>query len=313
MSFQRWKTFLIMKLLAILILGFTLQSVAVDLQAQNKRLTLQFENASLKEILQKLEDQSDFSIIYKDESINAVDNISGNFKEEKVVDLLDKILQNTSLKYTIEGQTIIILPRNNPSVVEQQKSVSGKVTDATGGSLPGVSVVVKGTTIGIITDTGGKYSLSNIPENAIIQFSFIGMKSQEVKVGAQSVINITLEDETIGIEEVVAIGYGTVKKSDLTGTVTSVKTEKTADIPNTNILQSLQGSVAGLSVATTDRPGENPAVNIRGLNSLSAGNSPLIVVDGIIYNGSLNDFNANDIEKVDVLKDSSASAVYGSR
>jgi TonB-dependent SusC/RagA subfamily outer membrane receptor len=122
-----------------------------------------------------------------------------------------------------------------------------------------------------------------------------------------------MEEETIGIEEVVAIGYGYIKKSDLTGTVSSVTTEKTMDIPNTNVLQAIQGSVPGLSVTTPDRPGESPSVRIRGINSLSAGNTPLIVVDGIIYNGSLNDFNVNDIEKIDVLKDASAAAVFGSR
>jgi TonB-linked SusC/RagA family outer membrane protein len=313
MSFQRWKTFLIMKLLAIFILGFVLQSFAVDLQAQNKRLTLQFENASLKEILQKLEDQSDFSIIYKDELINAVHNISGNFKEEKVVDLLDKILQNTNLKYTLEGQTIIILPKNNPSVTEQQKSVSGRVTDSTGGSLPGVSVVVKGTTNGMITDAGGKYSLTNIPENTILQFSFIGMKSQEVKVGAQSVINIKLEDETIGIEEVVAIGYGTMKKSDLTGSVVQLKTQQFETQQASNLLQYLTGTVAGVTVNNSTSAAGSSAIEVRGPTSLNANNAPLIVLDGVIFNGNINDISPSDIESIDILKDASSSAVFGAR
>ncbi len=313
MSSQRWKTFLIMKLLAIFILGFVLQSFAVDLKAQNKRLTLQFENASLKEILQKLEDQSDFSIIYKDELINAVNNISGNFKEEKVIDLLDKILQNTSLKYTLEGETIIILPRNSPSVAEQQKSIAGKVTDSSGGSLPGVTVVVKGTTNGTITDVDGKYSLSSIAENSILLFSFVGMKPQEIAIQGKKIINIILEEETVGIEEVVAIGYGTMKKSDLTGSVVQVKAKQFETQQAANLLQYLTGTVAGVTVNNSTSASESTAIEVRGPTSINANNSPLIVLDGVIFNGSINEINPSDIESIDILKDASSAAVFGAR
>jgi TonB-linked SusC/RagA family outer membrane protein len=314
MSSQRWKTFLIMKLLALFILGFALQSFAVDLQAQNKRLTLQFENASLKEILQKLEDQSDFSIIYKDELINAVSNISGNFKEEKVVDLLDKILQNTSLKYTLEGETIIILPRNSPSVAEQQKSISGKVTDSSGGSLPGVTVVVKGTTNGTISDADGKYLLSNIAENSILLFSFVGMKPQEILVTGKSTINVELAEETIGIQEVVAVGYGTMKKSDLTGAISSISSKDLNSIQASNVVEQAQGKLAGVDVVSSNgSPGSDQTIRIRGNRSITATNNPLFVVDGIPTSQGIGDFNPGDIESMEILKDASAVAIYGSR
>lgn len=194
-----------------------------------------------------------------------------------------------------------------------QKSVTGTVTGDDGTPLPGVTVVAKGTTTGSVTNMDGIYSFQ-LPDQATkLQFSFIGMKTQEVEIGNQTTINVTMEADVIGLEEVIAIGYGTMKKSDLTGTVSRVNTSKTIDLPNLNVLQSLKGSVAGLSVGTPDRAGEEPSLKIRGTNSLSAGNKPLIVVDGIIYNGSLNNLDINDIESVDVLKDASAAAVYGSR
>ncbi|MDX1284300.1 MAG: SusC/RagA family TonB-linked outer membrane protein, partial [Draconibacterium sp.] len=195
----------------------------------------------------------------------------------------------------------------------QQKSVTGTVTDSANEPLPGVSIVVKGTTSGTVTNVDGFFNL-NVPANAeTLLFSFIGMKIQEVEIGNQTTINVTLEPVVIGLEEVIAVGYGTMKKRDLTGTVSRVTTDKTIDLPNLNVLQSLKGNVPGLSVGTPDRAGEEPSLKIRGTNSLSAGNKPLVVVDGIIYNGSLNSIDINDIESVDVLKDASAAAVYGSR
>ena len=194
-----------------------------------------------------------------------------------------------------------------------QNVVTGTVTADDGAPLPGVTVFVKGTTTGAVTNIDGFYTFELPAKATTLQFSFIGMKTQEVEIGNQTAISVTMEADVIGLEEVIAIGYGTMKKSDLTGTVSRVTTDKTIDLPNLNVLQSLKGNVPGLSVGTPDRAGEEPSLKIRGTNSLSAGNKPLVVVDGIIYNGSLNSLDINDIESVDVLKDASAAAVYGSR
>jgi len=314
MSFRRWKIFLIMKLLAISILGFILQSNALDTQAQNKRLSLQFENKSLKEVLLKLEDQTEFSFIYKDEMINPINKVSGNFKDEKVTDLLNKVLQNTGLTYMIEGRAIVILSNDSETIIEQQKSISGKVTDSTGAGLPGVSVVVKGTITGVITDMDGKYSLPKVPENAILQFSFVGMKSQEIAVENKTTINVTLDEESIGIEEVVAIGYGTARKKDLTGALTRINADDKSTLPNINAVQTMRGSVAGLRVTDSGKAGSDGTILIRGNRSITAGNDPLIVLDGIpMVGGKLSDISSNDIESIDILKDASSAAIYGSR
>jgi hypothetical protein len=197
-SFLRWKTFLIMKLLAVFILGFLMQSYAVVTNAQNKRITLRFENSTLKEVLQKLEDQTEFSFIYKDELVNSAGRVNEDFRDEKVTDLLSKVLENENMTYIINGRVVVIMPNDVElqNSQQQKKSVTGKVTDSSGATLPGVSVVVKGTTLGVITDANGKYSISNVPENATLHFSFVGMKTQEAMVGTKNSLNIVMAEET---------------------------------------------------------------------------------------------------------------------
>lgn len=196
---------------------------------------------------------------------------------------------------------------------QQGIKVTGTVTDQAGVSVPGVSVVVKGTTNGTITDSNGHYSLSNVSENATLQFSFVGMKAQEVAVEGKTAINISIEEETIGIEEVVAVGYGTMKKSDVTGSIVRADLSKLQESPNISLGQSLQGTVPGLNVGAVNTAGSDPSITIRGRTSISGGQSPLIVLDGIVYRGNLVDINPNDIESIDVLKDASAAAIYGSQ
>ena len=312
MSFHRWKTFLIMKLLLVLILGFVIQSYAVETQAQNTRLSIRFENNTLKEVFQKLKDQSEFSFVYKDELINSNNKITGNFSEAKVTDLLDKVLRNTGLTYLVKGRAIVILPDDSEILAEQQKTISGKVSDSSGASLPGVSVVLKGTTTGTVTDANGKYSLTNVQANSTIQFSFVGMKTKEVQVEGKSTINVILEDETVGIEEVVAVGYGSMKKSDLTGSISSVKTEGLASIPVRSATEGLQGKVAGVTITSTGgSPGSAPSVRIRGIGTVN-GNDPLYVVDGFPQT-DIGWLNQSDIASMEILKDASAEAIYGSR
>ena len=189
---------------------------------------------------------------------------------------------------------------------EQQKTISGKVTDTTGAGLPGVSVLVKGTTSGIVTNTDGKYTIAKVAENAILQFSFVGMKTQEIKVGTQTSINVVLDEETVGLEEVVAVGYGTQRKGNLTGSISSVKTEKLTMTPVANVSNGMVGQLPGLvAKQTSGQPGADAAnISIRGF-----GNA-LVLVDGVESN--YNNIDANQIESVSILKDGAAS-IYGAR
>ena len=193
------------------------------------------------------------------------------------------------------------------------QTIDGRVTDETGQGLPGVSVVLKGTTTGTTTNTDGQYKLAAAPMNTLV-FSYVGYTSQEVAVGNKTTVNTVLapDDKTLG--EVVVVGYGTQQKKDLTGAVVSIKGKDLMQVPSPNAIQSLQGLVAGVDIAATSNvPGSTPSIRIRGNRSINASNEPLIVVDGLPFNGSLNDLNSSDIKSLEVLKDASATAIYGSR
>ncbi len=201
----------------------------------------------------------------------------------------------------------------NAQDVANVLTVTGEVTETNGLTLPGVTILVKGTTVGTTTNVDGQYTLAGVPENATLVFSFVGMKNQEVEVAGKTTIDVQLENETIGLDEVVAIGYGTQKKKDLTGSIVRMEMDGKEQAANTSLVQALQGYSPGLNASGGSSAGDAGSFSIRGRTSLSASDQPLIVLDGIIYNGSINDLNVNDIQSVDILKDASAAAVYGSR
>ncbi len=199
----------------------------------------------------------------------------------------------------------------NPSYAQQNLSISGKVVDTANAPLPGVSVYLKGTQTGTVTDANGIYRLSGIPANGTLVFSFVGMKSQEIPINSRASINVTLAEESVGLDEVVAIGYGTVKKKDLLGAVSVVKEEALAERASGNVVESLRGLTSGVKVTSSGQPGSNASIIIRGLGSLT-NNNPLFIIDGA-YGGSDLGVNVDDIESIQVLKDASSAAIYGSR
>ncbi|HZL09753.1 MAG TPA: SusC/RagA family TonB-linked outer membrane protein [Prolixibacteraceae bacterium] len=310
----------VMKLTTFFLL-ITFISVNASVYSQGTRLDLKVQGTSIKDVLNRIEDQSNFFFMYNDRKIDVERKVDLNLKEAKVDVALKTIFEGTNTKFIIKDRQIVLYNEsdedfrgpNSLSGSQQQKPISGKVFDFSGTSLPGVSVIIKGTTTGTITDANGGYSLSSIPANSTLKFSFVGMKTQEIVIGSQTTINVTLVEDAIGIEEVVAIGYGTLKKSDLTGSIVNIDMKEKANNANVNLVQALQGSVPGVNIGVSSAAGGEPNLSIRGKTSLSGSDKPLIVLDGIIFNGSLNDLNINDVETVDVLKDASAAAVYGSR
>ncbi|RIH67085.1 TonB-dependent receptor [Mariniphaga sediminis] len=196
----------------------------------------------------------------------------------------------------------------------QNVTVSGSVKNTEGEPIPGTTVVVKGTTTGTITDSDGNYSINSVPDDATLQFSFVGMKTQEVVAAGKTNIDVVMEEEAIGIEEVVAVGYGSMRKMDVTGAIASVGREDILSNPSMNAVQSIQGKIPGVDIYSTGhKPGDAPSIRIRGNRSINASNSPLYVVDGIAFEGDLRDINSSDIVSIDILKDASATAIYGSR
>lgn len=307
------KTLLIMRVTIILLLLGVFQVSAMSGYSQQTRISIKLSNVRLTDVLNEVEDKSEFYFLYNQDLVDVNRIVSLNVENQKVGDILNQLFDQSDVKYVIKDRQIILTNLNGNVQSEQQKTISGKVTDSSGAPLPGVTVVVKGTTQGIITDADGNYSLNNIAANAALVFSFVGMKTQEILIDGKSNINIVLQEENIGIEEVVAIGYGTISKQALTGAVTKANLETFENVPVNNVLESIKGSVAGLNVAGTNTAGEVADLTIRGQNSTAASNTPLIVVDGAIFNGSLADLPTNDIENLTVLKDASAAAVYGSR
>lgn len=308
------KMLFIMRLTFSICLFCVLQSFSIGTFSQNVRLSINQKNISVESVIQLIEDRTDYYFMYSALVVDVKRTVDVEATNKLVSEILDDILKGTDTSYRIDGR-LVALSRNGElsQVVQQQKTVTGKVTDSSGASLPGVSVVIKGTTIGTITDANGNYSISNIPPDGILQFSFVGMKTQEVKTGNQTTINITLADETIGVDEVVVVGYGTQSARNVTGSISKVNMLRNDELPNTNITQALRGSVAGVQVIDDGRPGQNGTILIRGPRSLSASNSPLIVLDGVMFSGSLSNINPSDIKSIEVLKDASAAAIYGSR
>ncbi|HSO86256.1 MAG TPA: carboxypeptidase-like regulatory domain-containing protein, partial [Draconibacterium sp.] len=289
-----------------------IQVMAVDSYSQMAKLSLNVNNRSLENVLEQIEDQSEFFFLYNKDLVDVEQKVNINVQNETVKLVLDNLLEGKDISYAVYDRQIVLTNRDVVSMMTgQQKSVSGKVTDSKNQSLPGASVVIKGTTQGTVTNADGNYSLSNIPENATLVFSFVGMRSQDVVIGDQTSINVVLEDETIGLDEVVAIGYGTQRKADLTGAVSTVAPENLKQGINQSVSHALQGRVAGVTaIQNSGEPGGGVEIRIRGAGSIND-NSPLYVVDGII--GSIANLNPADIESMTVLKDAASAAIYGSR
>ncbi len=310
------KMLLYMKLTLVISLVAVLQTWAAVSYSQTTTLSINLKNATVQTVLQQVEDQSEFYFLYSRSLIDVDRTVDLQLKNAKITEVLNALFRGTDVAYKVDGRQIVLSKKSESSAfdMQQQKSISGKVSDSSGGTLPGVSVVVKGTTTGSITDVNGNYSLSNVPENATLQFSFVGMKTQEVAVSGKSTINVTLSEESIGIEEVVAVGYGTQKKVNLTGSISSVSTKELESRPITQASQALAGLATGVSVSQgSGAPGGDGAeIRIRGIGTFSdAGKDPLILIDGLA--AGINDVDPSNIKSISVLKDAASAAIYGTR
>lgn len=301
-----------MKITCFLLFVFASSVFANTATSQVAKVSITMKNTTVAAVINVIEKQTDYLFVYSKNEIDLARKVSVDAQQQSVAEVLTEIFDKTNFIYAMEGSNIMLMQRSNTQ--QRGKQINGKVTDASGGTMPGVSVIVKGTTIGVITDITGNFSLSNVPANAKVVFSFVGMKTQEIDVTNKTTYNIVMIAEATVIDEVVVIGYGTQRKSDLTGAITQVKSQELASVSVSNPIQALQGRAAGVAVLTNNQPGSSPTLRIRGSGSINAGNDPLYVVDGFpLMDNNLNDINSNDIESMEVLKDASSSAIYGSR
>lgn len=296
----------------LLILSLLLSGTLV-LNAQN--VTFQFKNVPLKTVLQEIEKQSQYSIIYKKDVVNEKKLITENFKDVSVENALSAILDK-DLIYSIQGKMIIISKKDADSAPRQsakQRIVTGIVKDTNGEPLIGANVTQKGSTNGTITDIDGKFSLS-VSDNSMLVVSYIGYTQQDISLeSGQSNLSIVLREDSEMLEEVVVIGYGTMRKKDLTGAIAQVKPESMMKEGIASIQDLIRTGVPGMNVGASSSAKGGGSLQIRGQRSLTADNSPLIVVDEMIFTGDLSEINPQDIAQIDVLKDASSAAIYGSQ
>ncbi|MDQ2177183.1 SusC/RagA family TonB-linked outer membrane protein [Marinifilum sp. D714] len=315
------KILLTMKLSVFLFLLGIISVQANELFSQTS-LSMHMKSASVEEVLEEIKQQCDYDFIYDYEYVKELEGVTVEFNKASLDEVLFEVLKNTNLDYRVEDKMIVLYPREvvkqkvvnqSEQVIEQQekKTLKGTVTDDQGVPLPGVSVVVKGTTNGTATDIDGNYVLTFDNENAVLVFSFVGMVSQEITYAGQTVLNVTLALDAEVMDEVVVTGYQTISKERVTGSFTMLDSDDVANSPSETIGGNLESLVAGIS--TTDNGSGTPQITIRGVSSLNGNTQPLIVVDGFAIEGGFESINRNDVEKITVLKDAAASSIWGAR
>ena len=294
--------------------------IATPTYSQVAKVSIDMENSTLERVMDEIERQSEFYFIFNQKQIDVNRVVDVKVDKELITDILPQLFDRTNVNFVILDKKILLTTEkleNSLTGAEdelQQQTVTGTVTDSqTGEPMPGVNILVRGTIIGTISDVSGRYSITLSSPNEILVFSFIGYNTLEQPVSGRIIVDVVLTPTTETLDEVIVIGYGTQKRGDLTGSVIRVSMEDRASLSNVNISQALSGNSAGVNVQASGLAGSEPDLSIRGRTSLSATDRPLIVLDGIIYNGSISDININDVETIDILKDASAAAVYGSR
>jgi len=306
-----------MKLMMVLFLVAITNSIASEAYSQNTKLTMQIKDATVKEVLSQIETNSEFFFLYNSKLVDVDRKVSMDVDDEKINEILNDLFGETDVVYAVVDRQIVLTNKANQiSFVQpgsqQPQRITGTVTDKEGSPLPGVNVVVTGTTQGTITDIAGKYSIEVPPGLKSLTFTFVGMEIQEITIGTLTQINVTMAESAIGLEEVVVVGYGTQKKVNLTGAVSAIIMDDVlGDRPVTNVATALQGVIPGVTISGSFAPGVEKSFNIRGYTSITGG-SPLILVDNV-PTLNLNMINPEDIESVSVLKDASSAAIYGAR
>jgi TonB-dependent starch-binding outer membrane protein SusC len=332
-------TCVLMRSVLLILLLTPLVSKARETAQPAQIIELNLKEVSLRTALKEIERQTRYHFVVNESQLKSNGRIiTLTIKSDNIKEVLDQLLAGTNITYTIKKKQIMLIPPDNSSqmspvtfltgdsspivalnnttylerILVPVVAVSGTVVEEDGTPLPGVNVVVKGTTVGTVTDSNGKFSIEVASPESVLVFSFIGFVVQEIPLGGQTTVNVTLKADTQTLSEVVVVGYGTQEKKDVTGSISSVKGSDFANLPVSAPQQALQGRAAGVTVVRSGgAPGDAGTIRVRGTGTVNDAN-PLIVIDGVPA-GGLNDVNPNDIESIEVLKDASASAIYGTR
>lgn len=302
--------FKLMKLTSLFGVLCVSSAFAVNVNSQSLRVNIYANQKQAKDVIKQIEEQTDYLFVYNHDKVNLNNTVTIQANNETVAKVLNQMFAGTDIIYAMQGNNILLMRKD---VVQQSgKLVTGTIVDSSGTPVIGANVMVKGTTNGTITDMNGHFSLE-VEEGAVLQISYIGYANQEIEVGNQNKLSIALKEDAEALDELVVVGYGTAKKKDISGSVVHADLEVLRESPNVSFASALQGTVPGMNVGAVTQAGTDPEMTIRGRTSISGANSPLIVLDGIIYRGNLVDLNMNDIESIDILKDASSAAIYGSQ
>ena len=283
-------------------------------------VSLSLQDVKIESVFRELEKSTGYNFVFTNKELRDVPSVGVTSDNNSLYNVLLSLAKQTNLTfkqvdYNIHVKRAKVTAASLKEVQAADITVTGTVTDKNGEALPGASISVRGTSMGTVTDLDGKYTLT-VPEGSTLVFSYIGYTSQSVQITTQSTINISLADDQSSLDEVVVLGYGTVQKSDLTGSVSTIDPRELANLPAPRVDQLLQGRAAGVNVTSVSgSPGARASIRIRGGNSVQGDNEPLYVIDGFIAgtNFNLNNINVNDIESIDILKDGSAISLYGTR
>ncbi len=314
---------------------------ATESYSQNMRVTVVSSGISTAQVLSEIEEQTDYLFVYDVNEVDLDRNVNVRAENRPVSEVLDEVFEGTDVDYAMEGKNIMLMKRSKkeaPASAQQTSgnTIQGVVTDANGEPIIGANIMIEGTTTGTITDFDGRFTL-DVPENATLQISYIGFVSQNVKVNGRKDITVKLVEDAKTLDEVVVVGYGTMKKSDLTGSVSSITSDNFKLGTDLTPQQLMQGAFSGVNISqNSGKPGGSNTIRVRGGTSISASNDPLYVIDGVPISTSagvnqsnistattdffdqepinpLSNINPNDIESINILKDASATAIYGSR
>lgn len=300
------KYLLVMKLCTLLIL-LTLTQVHANTYGQ--LVTVVEKNKSIDAVFKSIEQQSSYHFFYNKTIFNPDQKVTINLANATVGQILDQCFKDLPINYKIIGNTIVL--KSKEEIFEKQDvQIKGKVTDQKGNPLPGVSISIQNDNKGTVTDDNGNFSINVLNKDVILVFSFLGFSKQEVKVGDQTFLNISMIEKADQLSQIVVVGYGSQRKVDVTGSITTIKGSDIASQPSTNALSGLQGKVAGLQINNDGSPGTTPQIRIRGVGTISGNLNPLIIVDGV-WVSDISFLNSSDIASVSVLKDASSAAIYG--
>ena len=321
-KFRYLKKLLLTMKICLFFLLTTIATVSASVSySQNTKLSLNLQNATIQQLIREIESKSEFIFVFYDDALDLNQKINIKAENQPVEKILEKVLDSTGNTFAVFDRQIVIGKKNPDtggilisSVIEQKKELTGTVVDTQNMPIPGVTVIIKGTTTGTVTDAGGNFTLDVPVAAEILQFSFVGMKMQEISLAGQTSFSIVLEEETADLEEVVVVGYGIQKKATVTGAVSSIETKEIVQSSSASLANALSGRISGLTSIQSGggQPGRDDAtMYLRGAATTN-GTSPLILIDGVPRD-NIRTIDPNEVASVSILKDASATALFGVR